>query len=547
MKINKTLLPILILITSCTSKQDVDTIINASIIYCCDSTFEQAQSVAIKDGKIVAIGTSEDIQNTYRAKEIIKAEDKVVFPGFIDAHCHFSGYALDGYKCDLVGTKSFSEVLYKVAEYQKSNKLSWIYGRGWDQNDWETKEFPDKSLLDKLYPDIPVILKRIDGHSILCNQKALDMAGIDNRTKIPGGIIEKKNNQLTGILIDNATEPVERLIPALPENEAIKYFQQTEKECFSYGLTGVVDCGVKDNVIELLLKLYNDSKLKIGNSILLSQNQETLDSLASKRRYKNGQVQITGIKVYADGALGSRGACLLEEYADKKNYYGLILTDMNKIRAFARLAKAHNFQLCTHAIGDSANRAILRLYTEFLDKNNDKRWRIEHAQVVDYQDYKLYSAYNIIPSVQPTHAISDMPWAEQRLGPERIHTAYAYKNLMQLNGWIPLGTDFPVEGIDPLATFYTAVIRKDKNGYPENGFMKENALTREEALKGMTIWAAKSVFLENKKGSIEKGKDADLVILDKDIMTCDEKDILNTSVMYTIVKGEIVYTKKGAE
>ncbi len=536
---------LIILFASCNNKEQVDMVILAAKVYTADSQFNEYEAIAINEGKIVAVGDKSSIANKYSSDSTIDASGSFVYPGFIDAHCHFSGYALSSYRLDLVGTKSYEEVLAKLVEYDKTNTLNWIYGRGWDQNDWEIKEFPDKAALDSLYPDKLVILKRVDGHAVLCNQKALDMAGITLNTVIHGGIIEKKNGKLTGILIDNAAEPVENIIPALPPlAEAIKYLQAAEKECFSLGLTSVVDCGVKADVITVLKQLYEQHKLSIGNSILLAQDESTLDAYAAKGFYKREQFQINGIKLYADGALGSRGACLLEPYTDMPGHLGMLLSDISKMREIAALAKAHNLQLCTHAIGDSANRAILRLYSEFLPENNDLRWRIEHAQVVDYQDYAWFSKYKIIPSVQPTHAISDMPWAGERLGGERLPTAYAYKKLLGQNGWIALGTDFPVEAINPLATFYTAVARKDKDGHPENGFLPENKLSRKEALMGMTAWAAKSVFWEKEKGSLEPGKDADIIILDKDIMEIPEKELPNVNIIFTIVKGKTVYKKR---
>lgn len=544
---HKKLLIIVVFITHASCKQEVDTIIYGRTIYTCDSSFSTAEAIAIKEGKITAVGSKESIEKQYKAAEIIDAGGNYVFPGFIDAHCHFSGYAMDGYKCDLVGTTSYEEVLQKLIDYEKNNAISWIYARGWDQNDWAVNQYPTKKELDSLFPNKPVILKRIDGHAILCNQYALNKAGITNTTIIPGGIIEKKKDKLTGILIDNATEPVEHLIPVLSIDVAEKYLVKTEKECFSLGLTGVVDCGVKTRTINLLQELYNNSKLQIANSVLLSQDEETLNEHAKNGFVKKGQFQINGIKLYADGALGSRGACLLEEYSDMPGHKGMLLSELGKMRAIAELAKGYHLQLCTHAIGDSANRAILRLYSEFLPENNDNRWRIEHSQVVDYQDYIWFSKYKIVPSVQPTHAISDMPWAPARLGKERIPTAYAYKKLLQQNNWIALGTDFPVEEINPLGTFYTAVVRKDKNGNPENGFLIENALTKKEALYGMTSWAAKSVFWEKEKGSIEVGKDADIIILDKDLMQVPENEILQTKVLYTIVKGNVVHKKSGVE
>lgn len=382
---------------------------------------------------------------------------------------------------------------------------------------------------------------------MLCNQKALDMAGIDENTVIAGGKILVKNGILTGILIDNATEPVEKLIGIIPDSLASNYYKQTEKKCFEEGLTLIVDCGVKKNVIEQIKKMYNNHLLTIGNSILLDQEEKTLDYYVPEGKYINDQLEINGIKVYADGALGSRGACLKREYHDMHGECGLILTDFDKINRICSSAKAHQLQVCTHAIGDSANHAILKLYSKFLDEENDLRWRIEHAQVIDNHDISMFSTYNIIPSVQPTHATSDMYWAEKRLGNKRIRGAYAYKDLLKQNGWLPLGTDFPVEDISPIATFYASVFRKDKHGYPENGFQMENALSRKEALMGMTYWAAKSVFREKRKGSIEIGKDADIVILDTDLMNASEEEIKNASVLMTIVKGKIVYTKKGAE
>ncbi len=532
---------------SCNEKREVDTIIYGAKVYTCDSAFKTVEAVAIKDGLIVLAEEKQTVNSLYNAKKIINASGKYIYPGFIDAHCHFSGYAHNKYMCELRGTSSFQDVINKVIAYEKQNNLAWIYGRGWDQNDWSDKEYPTKEILDSLFPNKPVILRRVDGHALLCNQVALNKAGITTTTIIEGGIIEKKNGQLTGILVDNAANPVLNNIPGLNKDQAETYYLQAEQDCFKEGLTMVVDCGVKANKIKQLQSLYEENKLHIANAILLDQEDETINQYVSNGFYKKGQFQINGIKLYADGALGSRGARLIKEYSDKHGHYGMMLTDTAKMNLLAKLSIKHELQLCTHAIGDSANHAILRLYSNFLEKGNDKRWRIEHAQVVDNQYIKLYSEYKIIPSVQPTHAISDMSWALYRLGKDRLPTAYAYKELLNQNGWIALGTDFPVEEISPLATFYTAVARKDKNGFPEKGFLIENALSRKEALYGMTTWAAKSVFWEKEKGSIEVGKHADLIILDRDIMTIPEEDILETKVEYTIVKGEIVYIKKEAE
>jgi len=522
------------------AQEKVDLIIHNATIYSVNAAFDKYEAMAIKNGEIANIGSEKDILNNYKSDNKVDCKGKFVYPGFIDAHCHFSGYALERYLCDLKDLNSYAAVIKKVVDYDKTNKLSWIFGRGWDQNRWKVKEFPTKDTLDKLFPGKIVILERVDGHALLCNQKTLDLAGITVDTKIEGGVIEKKNGKLTGILIDNAMDLAKKVIPTLPEDAATTYLKEVEGECYADGLTGVVDCGVKKSVIDLLKELYNNNELEIGNTLLLANDKETFDTYLKQGPQKYGQLQITGIKLYSDGALGSRGACLLQDYNDKPGHRGLIITPVKEMEAVAALAIKYNWQLCTHAIGDSANRTMLQLYAKYLQNKNDRRWRIEHAQVVAPADLHYFKDYSIIPSVQPTHAISDMPWAIDRLGKERLPHAYAYKDLLQQNGWEPLGTDFPVEAIDPLKTFYTAVYRKNAKGEPKNGFLYENAITKEEALKGMTIWAAKSVFRENEKGSLEKGKDADIVILDRDIMGT-EQDAIHAKVLYTIVKGDIKY------
>ena len=276
---------------------------------------------------------------------------------------------------------------------------------------------------------------------------------------------------------------------------------------------------------------------------MLSDAKENYDFLFKKGKIKTNFLNVRSFKVYGDGALGSRGACLLKPYADKKNHYGFLLSDEQHFKDVAQKIYDHDFQMCTHAIGDSANRTILKIYADVLKGKNDKRWRIEHAQVVDPADFNLFGENNIIPSVQPTHATSDMYWAADRLGKDRVKNAYAYQELLKQNGWLPLGTDFPVEGINPINTFYAAVCRKDLKNFPANGFQKENALSREQALRGMTIWAAKANFEEHEKGSLESGKFADFVILDQDLMTITDNKIPQTKVLATYIAGQKVYQK----
>ena len=274
---------------------------------------------------------------------------------------------------------------------------------------------------------------------------------------------------------------------------------------------------------------------------MLSDSQKNIDWLIKNGKIKQERLYVNGFKFYGDGALGSRGACLLEDYSDKPHQRGFLLSDVSHFRKMAKIMDQHDFQMNTHAIGDSANRTMLKVYAEVLKTKNDKRWRIEHAQVINKNDFDWFGKYSIIPSVQPTHATSDMYWAEERLGADRLKYAYAYEDLLKQNGWLPLGTDFPIEEVNPILTFYAAVARKDTKTYPSGGFQMENALSREQALRGMTIWAAKAGFMENEIGSLEKGKNADFIILSQDLMRVPENQILKTKVLQTWIAGEKVY------
>ncbi len=534
--------------SSCKFRQKVNTIVHHAVIYTVDDNFSVQQAMAIADGKIVAIGTNDVILKEYDADEMIDAKNSAVYPGFIDAHCHFTGYATDKWKCDVTGTTSFAAVIEILKKYATTAKTEWLYGRGWDQNDWGQKNlapgesgFPDKQVLDSLFPNRPVLLKRVDGHAILVNQKALDIAGITSATKIVGGEIELKNGKLTGILLDRAMGLVESKIPPIADALAGQYLLQAQDTCFKYGLTGVHDCGISEHTVDLVDAAQKAGLLKMKIFALLSDSPRYYQRWIKKGIYKTNLLHVGGFKFYADGALGSRGACLLQPYSDKPGWSGFLLSDAKHFADVAALFANTPFQLCTHAIGDSGNRVILKTYANVLKGKNDKRWRIEHAQVVSKGDIDFFGNYSIIPSVQPTHATSDMYWAGERLGDQRIQTAYAYKSLLDQNGWMPLGTDFPVEAIDPLKTFYAAVIRKDAKGFPAGGFQINNALSRKEALQGMTIWAAKAAFEEKEKGSLEIGKAADFIMISKDLMSCTEQELLQAKVAETFINGGKVF------
>jgi hypothetical protein len=417
-------------------------------------------------------------------------------------------------------------------------------GRGWDQNDWEVKEFPTKELLDSLFPNSPIALERIDGHAYWVNSKALELAGITSETKMKGGEVVLLNGQPSGILIDSPMDLIYDIISKPSEQYNITALKLAEKRCFELGLTTINDAGnsigIDRDLIELIDKIQRNGELKIRVYAMVGNSPKNLDYFLSRGIIKTDRLHVRSIKVYADGALGSRGAAMREAYSDQTAHYGAMGTDEAELTVLAKRIAAAGYQMNTHAIGDSANISVLRVYKETLKDIADPRWKVEHAQIITTSDFEYFSE-KILPSVQPTHATSDMYWAEDRIGSDRIKGAYSYKTLLKRSGIIALGTDFPVEKVNPMHTFYAAVARKDLQNYPEGGFRKEEALTREETLRGMTIWAAYSNFEEAEKGSIEVGKFADFIILDTDIMTCDENDIPKIKVLATYINGEKVF------
>ena len=519
-------------------------LVKNALVYTVDSNFSTAEAFVVNGGKIVAVGKADSLEKIYLAREVVDANGKAVYPGFIDAHTHFYRYGLSLQEVHLEGTKSWDQIVDSVQAYAVRNEDGWIIGRGWDQNDWATKQFPTKGKLDSLFPVRPVILTRVDGHAAIVNQAALNIAGVKAGQKLDGGEVQTINNQLTGILIDNAVDLVTHKIPEPSEQQVQAGLMGAQKNCFAVGLTTVDDCGLDYPMVNTIAELQHKKALKMRMYVMLSDNEENISYLFKRGVYKTPGLNVRSFKVYADGALGSRGACLLQDYHDQKGWKGFLLSSQKHFEDVAQRIAAKGFQMCTHAIGDSANRVILNIYNKILKGKNDQRWRIEHAQVVNAHDFDLFGKASIVPSVQPTHATSDMYWAGQRLGAERLKSAYAYKQLLKQNGWIPLGTDFPVENINPLLTFYAATVREDAKGFPKGGFQMENALTPEEALRGMTIWAAKANFEEHEKGSLEKGKLADFVMLDHDILKSTPQNILKTKVLKTYLNGEKVYEAK---
>ena len=530
---------------ACQEPVKVDLVVYNARVYTVDNDSTVTEAFAVKDGIFTEVGSSSFIQKKYKGTQEIDAQGKPVYPGFIDGHAHFVRYSQNLIQADLVNTKSFAEVISRLVAHQKKfPNAQWLQGRGWDQNDWTNQDFPSNDTLNLLFPTIPVIITRVDGHAALANKKALQLAGITPATPISGGIIEKKNNKLTGLLIDNAVDLVTDKIPGSAPTELSKLLKLGQDNCFAVGLTSVVDAGLEKPVIDLIDSLQKAKKLHMRVYAMLNPSEGN-----KKYYYKNGPyhspyLHVRSFKVYADGALGSRGASLLHPYQDKPDQAGFLLQQLPYYRQLAKELNQVGFQMNTHAIGDSANRAILDIYAEVLKGKNDKRWRIEHAQVVNPQDVPKFGLYSISPSVQPTHATSDMYWADERLGNDRLPHAYAYKNLLRQNNYLVAGSDFPVEDINPLYGFHAAVARQDAANFPAQGFQRNQALTRWQALYAMTRWAAHGNFEEKEKGSIEHGKFADFVILDQDIMEADLKVLRNIKVLQTFSAGKEVYHRK---
>jgi len=533
----KKLLSILVItaLTSCQQKIKVDSVVINANVYTVNSNFDKAEAFAIKDGKFIEVGNSKDIQEKYTSDNLIDAKGQTIVPGFIDAHCHFLGLGFNSKQVDLVGTTSFDEVVNKIIDFSNAHHSKYIKGRGWDQNDWEVKEFPDNRLLNKLFPETPIAITRIDGHAILCNQAALDLGNVTVDSKIDGGEVVIKDGVLTGVLVDNAKSLVLKHWPKPTRGDIVNALLKAQDICFGYGLTTVNDAGIGRKTIEIIDSLQQAGSLKMRVYAMVSGTPKNVDYYLNKGIVKTDKLDVRSFKFYADGALGSRGALLRKPYSDKPNHFGLQLTDSKTFETYAKRIANSEYQMNTHAIGDSANHFVLNTYKNVLEGKKDRRWKIEHAQVISPEDFKLFN--DIIPSVQPTHATSDMYWAEDRLGHERIKGAYAYKDLLKHYGKVALGTDFPVEQVSPFLTFYAAVARQDVKGYPEHGFQVENALSREETLKGMTIWAAHSNFEEHEKGSIEAGKFADFIVLNKNIMVIPTKEIPNIKVIQTYLGG----------
>jgi predicted amidohydrolase YtcJ len=529
-----------------------DLLLVNGVVYTLDHTNSVAEGVAIRGDRILATGTTEDLRRRFSAGKTIDLQGRSVIPGFVDAHAHFESLGAVLRTVNVAGMRSIGEVMTRVAaEASARGRGEWIRGRGWDQNLWPGKQFPDHEALDVAAPEHPVYLSRIDGHAAWVNRRALALAGITAATRDPDGgtIIRDASGEPTGVLVDNAMNLLLGALPPTPRAERRAAILAASAECARLGLTCVHDMGVDSLGLELYRELMSEGRLPVRLYCAIDGTGPLWD------RYRergpeidlfDGRLTVRALKMYVDGALGSRGAALILPYSDAPDQRGLTLTGGEVLRSAAQECAAKGFQLCVHAIGDRANAIALTVFENTFNDNGlngaDLRFRIEHAQVIDPGDAVRFHRAGIIPSMQPTHCTSDMPWAQERLGPERVRTAYAWRTLLDLQNEIPAGSDAPVESPDPLLGFYAAVTRQTPGGEPAGGWFPEQRMTRDEALRAFTLWAARAAFQEKVKGSLEEGKWADLVVLSEDIMKIPADRIPRTSVLATMIGGTVVYS-----
>lgn len=574
MKLYLSLFGIVMLLTaSCQHSKPVDLIVHGGTIHALDANNTVFEAMAIADGKIVAVGTKEKIHEGFTAAETLDLEGKHVFPGLIDAHCHLYGLGEQQMIIDLVGTASPEEVIAR-AKASGAATGEWIRGRGWDQNDWPQKSFPTKEVLDKAFPNNPVFLVRVDGHAVWVNSKAMEIAKITALTPDPdGGKILRSNGTPSGILLDNAIEIVREYIPK-PDVERYKTGYATAiQECLSVGITGVHDMGVNGDQIAALKQMITDNALPFRITAYVDGLGEAWDEVrkSEERVFGDRQLVLAGLKLYADGALGSRGALLLEPYSDDPGNRGVQIISEDKLTHETVRALDAGLQVCVHAIGDSAVRLVLNAYerAQAQTKATGIPLRIEHVQAVDPADMPRFAQLGIIPSMQPTHCTSDMYWAEARLGPVRIKSAYPWKTLLKSGCLLPFGSDFPVEHPDPLAGIYAACTRQDKDGRPataadieqyfspagnssaqkdryENGWYGAERLSRGEALMGFTRWAADAAQRKGDPapfGTLIPKNYADFIVTTVNLETCPPAELLSRQVVATYVGGKQVYKR----
>jgi len=532
--------------------QQADLVLTNAHIYTSDVNRPVAEALAVRGGRIAFVGSNRGALALAGPRtERLDLSGKTVITGMVDAHAHLLGLGQALRTVDLVGTRSYDEVIARVVERAKTARPGeWIRGRGWDQNDWADTRFPTHAALSRAVPNNPVYLTRVDGHAALVNAKALELAQVTAATPDPTGgrFIRDSGNNPTGVLVDGAQGIVGRVIPAPSRAELREQTLAAIAEANRWGLTGIHDAGVAPEGIAVYEELAKEGRYSLRNYVMVRSGDSVLDAFMQRGPQKalyDGRLWIRAIKLVADGALGSRGAALLEPYSDDPGNTGLITTPPERIKSVAVRALKAGFQVNVHAIGDRANRMVLDQFEAAFREvpTADHRFRIEHAQILRYQDIPRFAELDVIPSMQGSHQTSDMYWAPNRLGPARLGGAYAWRSLLNTGVVIPNGSDFPVEAVNPLISFHSFFTRQDADNFPPGGWMPEQRTTRQEALLSITLWPAYAAFMENESGSLTIGKYADFVVLDRDIMTVAPEEVLGTRVLLTMLGGKAVYRR----
>jgi hypothetical protein len=547
------LAPLLLLAPALAAQQaPADFIVVNARIYTADVTRPTAQALGVRDGRIVFVGSVRGAEALAGPRtERWDLGGKTVIPGMVDAHVHLVGLGQALRIVDLTGTRSYDEIVARVAARARTVRPGeWVRGRGWDQNDWAVTVFPTHEALTSAAPDNPVVLGRVDGHALLVNAKALELAGITRSTPDPDGgrIVRDEAGNATGVLVDRAMGLVNRVIPNETRADIRDATLAAIAEANRWGLTGIHDAGAGEDVMAVYEELAQAGRYNLRNYVMVRADEATLDRLMQRGprlALHDGRLWIRAIKISADGALGSRGAALLEEYSDDPGNRGLLTADSAFMRRVAAKALRSGFQVNIHAIGDGANRRVLDIFEDALREvpTADHRFRIEHAQILNFHDIPRFAQLDVIPSMQGSHQTSDMYWVPNRIGWNRSQGTYAWRSLLNTGVVIPNGSDTPVESANPLISFKAFVSRADADGYPEGGWFPAQKTTRQEALLGMTLWPAYAAFMEDESGSLTAGKYADFVVLDQDIMTVDEGQILDTRVEMTVLGGKVVYRR----
>lgn len=541
-----------------------DLVLLDGAVYSLAGINDPAQALAVRDGRILLIGSTSAMREFIGPQtRVVQLAGRPVYPGFTDGHMHLSGYGKALNQVDLVGTTSAADVAARAAAYAQSLPSgAWLLGRGWDQNDWAVQEFPTQHELSAALPDRPAVLRRVDGHAVLANAAAMAAAGIDAETQAPDGgrILRDADGMPTGVFIDNAMELVNRAVASPTREEETDGVRLAIDALHEQGITSVHDAGVSMNTVEIYRSLALQEQFDLRVHVMLNGDspwiRRALSGLPTSDLTGQGLIAVRAIKSYADGALGSRGAALLADYSDEAGNRGLDLHSFDELEQLARHALLRGWQLCVHAIGDRANRVVLDAYESALAAvpveqrpgiARDPRFRIEHAQVLSPLDIPRFAELGVIPSMQAQHQTSDMPWAEERVGSERIQGAYAWRSLLDTGVIICGGSDCPVERPDPIAAFHAAVTRRDSTLRPVGGWYPEQTMTRTEALRHLTTWPAYAAFNEDRLGTLAVGKLADLVVLSGDLLTLADDQLPEQRVELTVFDGRVVYERAAPE